>query len=570
MKSVGEVMSIGRTFEESMQKAIRSIDPQFDGFERTLKSKMQTSRKNLSIQLTNVSSLLKRFHRGYSVEKIHQLTNIDRWFLTKWKASSTLQTFSPSTTLVNFHQTSFVKLSNLVTLTDNWPSVLDRPSWLSEDFVKKNAIFPFVSRLIPSLLNSQLTPTIFVSLGFASFCYLSSQVLTATLYLSTSDHPSSFTDTSYNASEHDVSFEDQGIMVLGSGVYRIGSSVEFDWCAVRAIRTLRERGFKTVMVNYNPETVSTDYDEADRLYFENISLKQSWTSTIRTFLPESSSRWRSNSKQHCLTSSSSKRQDLGTSPEMIDMAENRYKFSRMLDKIGVDQPLWKELTSFDEAHEACARFGYPVLRLSDVSRQLQLRLPLLSTSLVPSTSNSSSQRTTRSRSSNVTSELLVLSHSSPRSPSRCDRDGYQGYARHSSRSLSSSQTFLVTTLESRYLSFSFSRLAGADPILGVEMASTGEVACFGKNKYEAYLKAMIASGLKMPTKNFLLSIGSFSEKQELLPAVRTLHALGFTLFGSSGSADFYTEQGVPVTHRRHCQKTTNGEERKAARQLTLC
>lgn len=477
-----------------------------------------------------------------------------------------------------------------------------------------------------------------MSLGFASFCYLSSQVLTATLYLSTSDHPSSFTDTSYNASEHDVSFEDQGIMVLGSGVYRIGSSVEFDWCAVRAIRTLRERGFKTVMVNYNPETVSTDYDEADRLYFENISLE----TVMDIYDQERStgviiSMGGQTPNNIALPLHRQNVKILGTSPEMIDMAENRYKFSRMLDKIGVDQPLWKELTSFDEAHEACARFGYPVLVrpsyvLSGAAMNVVYSPEDLSSYLSQATAVNREHPVVITKYLEGAKEIemdavakdgkMIMHYVSEHvenagvhsgdatlilPPQDLDPETVRRIEAATAKIAASLHVtgpfniqFIAKNNEIKVIEcnvraarsfpfvskvtgvdaiematkamldipveaypqvniprdyvgvkvpqFSFSRLAGADPILGVEMASTGEVACFGKNKYEAYLKAMIASGLKMPTKNVLLSIGSFSEKQELLPAVRTLHALGFTLFGSSGSADFYTEQGVPVTH----------------------
>lgn len=166
----------------------------------------------------------------------------------------------------------------------------------------------------------------------------------------------------YNAAEHDVAFDDKGIMVLGSGVYRIGSSVEFDWCAVRAIRTIRDRGFKTIMINYNPETVSTDYDEADRLYFEVISLE----SILDIYEVESSSgvvvsMGGQTSNNIALPLHRQGVKILGTSPEMIDMAENRYKFSRMLDNLGVDQPLWKELSTMAAAHEFCDKVGYPVL-----------------------------------------------------------------------------------------------------------------------------------------------------------------------------------------------------------------
>lgn len=427
-------------------------------------------------------------------------------------------------------------------------------------------------------------------------------------------------------------------MVLGSGVYRIGSSVEFDWCAVRAIRTLRERGYKTVMVNYNPETVSTDYDEADRLYFENISLE----TVMDIYDQERSSgviisMGGQTPNNIALPLHRQNVKILGTSPEMIDMAENRYKFSRMLDKIGVDQPLWKELSSFDEAHEACARFGYPVLVrpsyvLSGAAMNVVYSAEDLSSYLSQATAVNREHPVVITKYLEGAKEIemdavakdgkMVMHYVSEHVENAGVHSGdatlilppqdldpetvrrIEGATAKIAASLHITGPFNIQfiaknneikviecnvraarsfpfvskvtgidaiematkvmldipveaypqmTLPRDYVGvkvpqFSFSRLAGADPILGVEMASTGEVACFGRNKYEAYLKAMIASGLKMPTKNVLLSIGSFSEKQELLPAVRTLHALGFTLFGSSGSADFYTEQGVPVTH----------------------
>ncbi|KAG9536707.1 carbamoyl-phosphate synth, partial [Aureobasidium melanogenum] len=168
--------------------------------------------------------------------------------------------------------------------------------------------------------------------------------------------------TTYNGVESDVEFNDNGVMVLGSGVYRIGSSVEFDWCSVRTVRTLREQGFKTVMVNYNPETVSTDYDEADRLYFENITLE----TVLDIYQLENSSgvilsMGGQTPNNISLPLHRLNVKILGTSPEMIDSAENRYKFSRMLDRIGVDQPQWKELTSIDEAKKFCDAVSYPVL-----------------------------------------------------------------------------------------------------------------------------------------------------------------------------------------------------------------
>jgi carbamoyl-phosphate synthase/aspartate carbamoyltransferase len=461
--------------------------------------------------------------------------------------------------------------------------------------------------------------------------------------------------TTYNATEHDVTFDDKGIMVLGSGVYRIGSSVEFDWCAVRAIRTLRSAGFKTVMINYNPETVSTDYDEADRLYFENISME----TVLDIYDAERSSgviisMGGQTPNNIALPLYRQGVKILGTSPEMIDMAENRYKFSRMLDRIGVDQPLWKELTSFDEARDACARFGYPVLvrpsyvlsgaamnvvyspedldsylsqatavnrdhpvvitkylegakeiEMDAVAKDGKMVMHYVSEHvenagvhsgdatliLPPQDLDPETVRRIEVATSKIAASLHVtgpfniqfIAKNNEIKVIECNVRAARSFPFVSKvtnvDAIEMATRIMVDLPISPYPKlnlprdyvgikvpqFSFSRLAGADPILGVEMASTGEVACFGRDKYEAYLKAMLASGIKLPTQNVLLSIGSFSEKQEMLPAVRTLHQLGFTLYGSSGSADFYSEQGIPVIHLEALpEDDTPGEDNSKA------
>lgn len=441
--------------------------------------------------------------------------------------------------------------------------------------------------------------------------------------------------TTYNATEHDVTFDDRGVMVLGSGVYRIGSSVEFDWCAVRAIRTIRDSGMKTVMVNYNPETVSTDYDEADRLYFDNISLE-----TILDIydLENSSGIVLSMGGQTpnniALALYRQNVHVYGTSPEMIDTAENRYNFSRLLDKIGVDQPLWKELTDFAEAKAFCQQVGYPVLVrpsyvLSGAAMNVVSTEDDLSNYLNQATAVSRDHPVVISKYIEEAKEIemdaiakngkLVMHYISEHienagvhsgdatlvlPPQDLDPEtvrriedatrkignalnvtgpfNIQFIAKNNDIkviecNLRAARSFpfvsKVTGVDAiematkvmldlpvvpypdlnlpadyvgvKVAQFSFNRLSGADPVLGVEMASTGEVACFGHNKYEAYLKALISTGIVLPKKNILLSIGSFKEKMEMLPSVQKLHQAGYHLLGTAGTADFFTEHGVP-------------------------
>lgn len=444
--------------------------------------------------------------------------------------------------------------------------------------------------------------------------------------------------TTYDASEHDVSFDDHGVMVLGSGVYRIGSSVEFDWCAVRAIRTLRENGLKTVMINYNPETVSTDYDEADKLYFENISLEtvlDIYDMERSTGLVLSMGGQTPNNIALALHRQNVK--IYGTSPEMIDTAENRYKFSRMLDKIGVDQPLWKELTSFPEAQSFCDKVGYPVLVrpsyvLSGAAMNVVFSQDDLASYLLQATNVSRDHPVVISKYIEEAKEIemdavardgkMVMHYISEHvenagvhsgdatlilPPQDLDPEtirkievatqkigqalnvtgpyNIQFIAKNNEIkviecNLRAARSFpfvskvtgidaieiatkvmlgfAVTpypdiTMPPNYVGvkvpqFSFSRLSGADPILGVEMASTGEVACFGKDRYEAYLKALISTGIRPPKKNVLLSIGSFKEKLEMLPSVHKLQRMGYNIFATAGTADFIQEHGIPVKY----------------------
>jgi len=423
-----------------------------------------------------------------------------------------------------------------------------------------------------------------------------------------------------------------------SGLVTYHANLDSDWCSVRAIRTLRASGFKTVMVNYNPETVSTDYDEADRLYFENINLE----TILDIYQLENSggvliAMGGQTPNNIALPLHRLNVKVLGTSPEMIDTAENRYKFSRMLDRIGVDQPTWKELTSFEEAKEFCTKVSYPVLvrpsyvlsgaamntvyseadleaylqQAAEVSREH----PVVITKYIENAKEiemdavakdgkmvghfisehvenagvhsgdatlilppQDLELTTIKRIEEATRKIGdALNVTGPFNIQFIAKDNDIKVIECNVRASRSfpfvSKVMGVDLIEMatkaimgvpfleypptqlppncvgvKVPQFSFSRLSGADPVLGVEMASTGEVACFGVDKYEAYIKALISTGFKLPNRNILLSIGSYKDKKEMLPSVINLQKMGYKLFATAGTADFLQEHDVPVQY----------------------
>lgn len=605
MKSVGEVMSIGRTFEEAIQKAIRAIDFHNLGFNETpalmsIDDELQTPSDQRLFAIANA------MHAGYTVDTIWEMTKIDKWFLNKLKGLSNFgKKMSSLTTADVAENVDLLLQAKRLGFSDRQLAKF----WSSNELAVRRmrlekGIMPFAKQIDT------------VAAEFPA--------VTNYLYLT------------YTASEHDVSFDDHGVMVLGSGVYRIGSSVEFDWCSVRAIRTLRESGIKTVMVNYNPETVSTDYDEADKLYFENINLE----TVLDIYHIEASSgvlgaMGGQTPNNIALPLLRSGVKVLGTSPEMIDMAENRYKFSRMLDSIGIDQPTWKELTSFEDAKTFCNKVSYPVLvrpsyvlsgaamntvyserdletylqQAADVSREH----PVVITKYIENAKEiemdavafggrvvghfisehvenagvhsgdatlilppQDLEPTTIERIENATRKIgAALNVTGPFNIQFIAKDNDIKVIECNVRASRSfpfvSKVMGVDLIEmatkaimglpfSEYPEtqlvpgcvgvkvpqFSFSRLSGADPVLGVEMASTGEVACFGRDKYEAYLKALMSTGFKIPKKNILLSIGSYKDKKELLPSVEKLARIGYSLFATAGTADYLQEHNIPV------------------------
>ncbi|KAJ3312934.1 hypothetical protein HDV04_002591 [Boothiomyces sp. JEL0838] len=619
MKSVGEVMAIGRNFEETFQKAVRAVEFSNIGFANTDRvADADIDEEIKSPTPLRIFAIAKAMHKGYSVDMIHDMCKVDKWFLNRLQTivnhDKLLQQYTPATI-----QDEHIRYAKQIGFSDRQIAIALGSTELAFRKLRvERGITPFVKQIDT------------VAAEFP--CY------TNYLY------------TTYNASEHDVTFEDRGVMVLGSGVYCIGSSVEFDWCAVRCIRTLRSKGYKTVMVNYNPETVSTDYDEADRLYFENLTLER----VLDIYEIENSAgavvcMGGQSPNNIALALHREKVKIFGTSPEKIDGAENRYKFSRMCDKIGVDQPLWKELTSMDDASKFCEQVGYPVLvrpsyvlsgaamnvvySETDLHSYLQMAVsvsrdyPVVITKFIedakeiemdavaidgklimhvvtehvenagvhsgdatlilppqdldPETVRKIEIATAKVvEALNVTgpcniqfiaknNEIKIIECNVRASRSfpfvskvlNCDLIEMATLAIMGEPVTPYPSVEKVDYVAIKVPQFSFSRLAGADPILGVEMASTGEVACFGKDKYEAYIKALVATNFKLPKKNILFSIGSFKEKMELLPSVKKLHQLGFKLFATSGTSDFMSEHNIPL-HYLEAIEDDNTEQRK--------
>ncbi|XP_074101855.1 carbamoyl-phosphate synthetase 2, aspartate transcarbamylase, and dihydroorotase rudimentary [Cotesia typhae] len=601
MKSVGEVMAIGRKFEEAFQKALRMVDENVTGFDPYIRSLNDDELEKPTDKRMFV--LAASIKAGYSIDRLYELTKIDRWFLTKMKNIISCyellegldQGLMSHAVLLGAKQIGFsdkqiaaaIKSTELVVRKQR----------------KESNIRPFVKQIDTVAAEWPAT--------------------TNYLYLT------------YNGSTHDVDFPTGYTMVIGSGVYRIGSSVEFDWCAVSCLQELRNLGRKTIMVNYNPETVSTDYDMSDRLYFEEISFEVVMDIYDHEN-PEGVILSMGGQLPNNIAMDLHRQQAriLGTSPESVDGAENRFKFSRMLDRIGISQPRWKELTNLQSAIDFCEEVGYPCLvrpsyvlsgaamnvahshqdlesylkNASDVSKEhpvviskfiLEAKeidvdavayegviLCMAVSEHVENAGVHSGDATLVTPPQDINAETLAkikkisraiagsLEVTGPFNMQLIAKDNELKVIECNVR-VSRSFPFVSKTLDHNFVAmatrlivgetvdpvdvlagcgkvgvkvpqFSFSRLAGADVTLGVEMASTGEVACFGDNRYEAYLKGMMSTGFHIPEKGILLSIGSFKHKMELLPSIRSLHKMGYKLYASMGTADFYTEHGVDV------------------------
>ena len=563
MKSVGEVMSIGRNFEEAFQKALRMVDNSVNGFDPYLQEVNNDELTEPTDKRPFV--LAAALKANYTIDQLHSLTKIDKWFLNKMK------------NIIEFYN-----------------QLEEAGSTLSADQLLQAKRMGFSDKQIgqAAKITELAVRTLRKEMGVIPFVKQIDTVAgewpAATNYLY----------LTYNAIENDIDFPGGYTIVVGSGVYRIGSSVEFDWCAVGCLRELRNLGKPTIMINYNPETVSTDYDMCDRLYFEEISFEivmdiyelehsEGIILSMGGQLPNNIA----------MDLHRQQAKVLGTSPESIDSAENRFKFSRMLDRKGILQPRWKELTNHELAISFCEEVGYPCLvRPSYVLSGAAMNVAYSNQDLLTYLNAASqvskehpvviSKFLTEAKEIDVDAvaadgEILCMAvsehvenagvHSGDatlvtppqdinaetlENIKRITRDlaalldvtgpfNMQIIAKNNELKViecnvrvSRSFPFVSKTLNHDFVAtatraimglpvepvdvlhgvgkvgvkvpqFSFSRLAGADVQLGVEMASTGEVACFGDNRYEAYLKGMMSTGFQIPKKAILLSIGSF-------------------------------------------------------------
>ncbi|GAA5980761.1 hypothetical protein JCM10908_001769 [Rhodotorula pacifica] len=611
MKSVGEVMAIGRTFEESLQKAIRQVDPRWTGFE----AYWQPEDLHHALTVPTDRRLFAIAHAmlnlDYTVDMIHDLTKIDKWFLHKLD------------NIVGVHR-QFRKTQSV--------------SQVDEDLMRRAKRMGFADKQIADLIErdgGSKTSEYDVrahrkSLGVTPFVKridtLAAEYPAHTNYLY----------TTYNASTHDIEFNDKGTMVLGSGVYRIGSSVEFDWCAVSCVRKIREMGHKTVMINYNPETVSTDFDEADRLYFEELG----WERVMDIYELEGSegvvvSVGGQLPQNIALRLKETGVKVLGTDPEMIDSAEDRHKFSAILDQSGVDQPDWIEASSVESAKEFANRVGYPVLVrpsyvLSGAAMNVVWDESTLEHSLTAAAEVSSEYPTVITKFIDGAQEididavahkgeLLVHAvsehvenagvHSGdatlvlpPFSLVDDDMARLKVIAQKVAKAFNISGPFNMQIIRktqpdgetvlkviecnlrasrsfpfvSKVLGvnfidiaaaalvgenvpapvdlmkekrdyvaiktsqFSWTRLAGADPTLGVEMASTGEVAAFGSDIAEAYWASLTSTnGFRVPVAGSGVLLGGDVNIPQLATVAKGLSDLGFKLYCSSPVVEEY-------------------------------
>lgn len=602
MKSVGEVMGIGRSFEEALQKALRMVDEALVGLDPYVSEPDEQELQQPTDK--RILVLAAALRKGWDVDKLYNLTRIDKWFLYKMKNITNMYERLESLAEEEELPEDVLRAAKQLGFSDKQIGGAAQGTELAVRALReKHGILPFVKQVDT----------------------VSAEWPAATNYLY----------LTYCASSHDLTFPAGATMVLGSGVYRIGSSVEFDWCAVQCIRTLRKMGHRTIMVNYNPETVSTDYDMCDRLYFDEISFEvvmdiynlENPLGIILSMggqLPNNIALDLHHQKAHIL----------GTSPESIDGAENRFKFSRMLDRIGISQPQWKELTNLKSAQAFCEEVGFPCLvrpsyvlsgaamnvahshqdletylnQAAAVSKEHPVVISkfileakeidvdavaadgaLVCMAVSEHVENAgvhSGDATLVTPPQDLNSETLAkitsivaaiaraLEVNGPFNMQLIAKDNHLKVIETNLR-VSRSFPFVSKTLDFDFVAcatrvtvgeevlptnvlrgcgrvgvkvpqFSFSRLAGADVMLGVEMASTGEVACFGENRYEAYLKSMISTGFVIPQRSILLSIGSYKHKNELLPAVRTLAQMGYKLYASLGTADFYSTHGIQV------------------------
>lgn len=617
MKSVGEIMSIGRTFEEAIQKGLRMIGQGMHGFVANKEIKIDDVEKELSEPTDKrIFVIYEAIKKGYSVENIHKLTKIDHWFLYKLKnifdIESKLTDIDelmeiPKNLLLEAKQTGFSDFQIARLIFKSSDNEIENDLLKVRDHRIRNKITPVVKQ-IDTLAAEYPAQT--------NYLYLT-----------------------YNGTEHDIHFlnDKKSVIVLGSGAYRIGSSVEFDWCSVNAIHTIKKKKLRSIMINYNPETVSTDYDVCDRLYFDELTFErvmdindlENPTGTIVSVggqIPNNLA----------LRLAGSNVDILGTAAKDIDNAEDRHKFSSMLDKLKIDQPRWKELSSIDHIFSFVDEVEYPVLirpsyvlsgaAMNVVSNKDELqhfltlaanvskKYPVVVSEFIEEAKEVEMDAVAKNgeviayaisehvefagvhsgdativfpaqklyietirRIKKITRQIAKeLTITGPFNIQFLAKDNDIKVIECNLRA-SRSFPFVSKVLKSNFIElateamlgfdiekpqksifdldyvgvkapqFSFSRLLKADPVLGVEMASTGEVGCFGENYYEAILNAMLSVGYKIPQKNVLISSGPPRSKIELLESARILHKKGFNIYATGGSQKFLELHGIPAT-----------------------
>ncbi len=614
MKSVGEVMAIGRSFEEVIQKALRMIGQGMHGFTGNLKLGFADLEKELAEPTDmRIFVIAEALEKGISVERIHELTKIDLWFLFKLKniisikeelcGYDSLESL-PSELLIQSKVFGFSDFQIARHVLKSGSSAINRDLLRVRGYRKGLGILPYVKQI--DTLAAEYP------------------AVTNYLYLT------------YAGCEHDIQFDRDGksIIVLGSGAYRIGSSVEFDWCSVNAADTIRKEGLRSVMINYNPETVSTDYDTCDRLYFDELTFER-----VLDIVDLEAPNGVIVSMGGQIPNNLAMRLHeldipvLGTSPLSIDRAENRHLFSSMCDTLSVDQPRWQELSSTGDIFEFIDRIGFPVLirpsyvlsgaamnvvsnknelvHYLDLATRVSKQYPVVVSEFIENAKEIEIDAVARegeimayaisehvefagvhSGDATMVFPAQKIYFETVRRIKRISRQiskelnitgpfNIQFLARdndikviecnlRASRSMPFVSKVLRTNLielatkvmlgipvekphksvfELDYVGvkapqFSFSRLAKADPVLGVDMASTGEVGCIGEGFYEAILKAMFSVGYRVPKKSILLSTGPARSKVELLNSARALREKGHKLYATRGTCEFLVNAGI--------------------------
>jgi carbamoyl-phosphate synthase large subunit len=610
MKSVGEVMAIGRSFEEAIQKAARMLQIGMYGLVANENYSFENLEKELrhptDERLFGIAEALKK---GMTVQRIHELTRIDKWFLYKIKNIVECEARIRSHKLGGVGPDLLAEAKRKGFSDKQIALITGSTEMRVREKRKKAGITPAVKQIDT----------------------LAAEYPARTNYLY----------VTYSGREDDVSFRNgpagpKKVMVLGSGSYSIGSSVEFDWCCVNAALALKAMGYSTLMVNYNPETVSTDYDICDRLYFDELSFERVMDIYEKEkplgILLSMGGQIPNNIALKCHQAGM---RVLGTPPASIDRAENRYKFSKLLDELGVDQPEWKELRSAREAKSFSRAIGYPVLirpsyvlsgaamsivfnerfldrYLQKASRvtpeypvviskfimnakEIELdavadRGDVIASAIIEHVENAGVHsgdatmvlppqklyiETIRrireiglkiARALEITGPFNIqfIAKDNEIKVIECNLRASRSFPFVSKVARANFVELAVaammgkpvrnrkTTLDLNYVGvkapqFSFSRLKGADPILGVEMASTGEVACLGDDIHEAFLKALLSAGFTLPEKNVLLTIGGETSKHRFLEPARKLHAMGLHLYATEHTSNFLRENGVPNT-----------------------